>query len=314
MLIYKQLALLLLISFSVYNGRSFPAYFNRLCFLVKTISARKALRPFLLSGDSTFVGRLVSQRPEILGAVEWPYVTNRWDVEARLKKIHEHYQVIERLQYRIDIPFSGALTLTGLDDMHPGLRVVIDQPKWFMREGQLVMNLFIGKLRIFSLAFSFSEESGNPVVYIGAIQGRSLDGMLDTYRGVTKSMYGLRPRDLLFEIFRIFCRHLGVVRIYAVSDACRHHRSAYFGVNANTIDRSINYDAVWIERGGVCREEGFFEFSVNSVAKPLEEVPSKKRSLYRQRHQLMEILEERISRELSCLDDISKIENPFHSL
>ena len=85
--------------------------------------------------------------------------------------------------------------------------MVIDQAKWFMREGQLVINLFVGEVRMFSLAFSLGRDGGERTAFVGAVQGRDIEGVADEYRDLTKAAHGMRPRDLLFEIFRMLCSH-----------------------------------------------------------------------------------------------------------
>jgi uncharacterized protein VirK/YbjX len=183
-----------------------------------------------------------------------------------------------------------------------------------MREGQLVINLFLGNVRILSLAFSFARESGKVVAYVGAMQGRNIDGLLDTYRGITKAMHGMRPRDFLFELFRSFCRAVGISKIYAVSDASRHHRDSFFVSKTKSKELTLNYDEIWIERGGILENSDFYVFSVTPQIKNLEEVPSKKRSMYRRRYEFLKIIEARMLEVCSHFDNDRLLEYPFNSL
>ena len=159
----------------------------------------------------------------------------------------------------------------------PELRLVLDQPKWFM-QGQLTISLFAGETRIYSLAFSFRLEP-TLVAYIGAIQGRDLEGILDLYRQITKALHGMRPRDFLVEVFCMLCRVVGVKQIYAIADSCRIHRSPYFGHDKTKI--TVNYDEIWQDRGGaqLCRD--FFTIPITGSKHEHEEIPPKKRSMYR---------------------------------
>ncbi len=272
------------------------------------------LQPFLHAKEGSQINKLLKHRPETIGAIVWPYQCHTWEAKTRLHRIEEHYNVLGDLTSNIDFPIDGALKLLNLGDVYDNLHVVLDQPIWFMREGQLVINLFLDNVRIFSLAFSFARESGEVVAYVGAMQGRNIDGLLDTYREITKVMYGMRPRDFLFELFRAFCRALGVTKILAVSDESRHHRSSYFGNKAKDGELTLNYDEIWLERGGIPKNADFYEFNVAPYVKNLDEVPSKKRSMYRRRYEFLEATETRMIDVCSQLENTRLLVCPFQSL
>lgn len=310
----RHLILIFAVSALVYATPTPRNFLHRLIFVAKAFSVRSSLNPFLEASKESLLGRLMLQRPEIIGAVVWPYQSNRWDARTRLKRIEEHYKVLEEKGYNLDFPISGALKLFSLDDVYDKLHVVLDQPKWFIREGQLVLNLFLDKTRIFSIAFSLAFENDKVVAYVGAIQGRNIDGLLDIYRDITKATHGVRPRDLLFELFRFFSRGLGISKIYAVSDESRHQRGDYFGKNVNNIDQSLNYNEVWEERGGVKVSRNFYSFGMEPPRKNIEEVPSKKRALYRRRYELMASLESRALQSSDRIGEKSILIDPFYSL
>jgi uncharacterized protein VirK/YbjX len=228
----------------------------------------------------------MERRPHTVGAVIWPYQCLGWDARTRLARIRDHYDVIDSMQGPINFDVSSMLLLLDLDNICEGLRVIIDQPIWFMREGQNAMNLFIDKTRVYSLVFSLFSEAGRNGAFVGAIQGRDLEGILDQYRGLTKACHGMRPRDLLIEVFRMFCAHLGMNQILAVSDAYRQSRSDYYGQKRMKVS-SINYDEVWRERGGTLVDPMFYSLEVDNNFRDLDTVPTKKRAMYRRRYDML---------------------------
>lgn len=282
-------------------------------FMLKAFVLSEHIKPLLEAEENSSLKKLILQRPETLGVIIWPYQCHTWDAKARLIRISEHYSAIETLTPKIDFPVDGALKLLNLTDMYENLHIVLDQPKWFMREGQLVINLFLGNVRILSLAFSFARESGKVVAYVGAMQGRNIDGLLDTYREITKAMHGMRPRDFLFELFRTFCRAVGISKIYAVSDAGRHHRHKYFAGKTKPQELKLKYDEIWVERGGILENSDFYVFGVTPQIKNIQELPSKKRSMYRRRYELLKIAEARMLEVCSHLDNDRLLEYPFNS-
>jgi uncharacterized protein VirK/YbjX len=270
---------------------------RRLSYVAKSARVINSLQVYMHPREGSPLQRIMRQRPALVGATIWPYICLSWSAETRLQRIEEHFGVIEKLGSQLDFPVTEMLSLIDLADVATNLRVVLDQPKWFMREGLFVINLFIQDVRIYSLAFSFAFEEGEIVTHIGAIQGVDVEGILGDYKDLTKALHGMRPRDFLVELFRIFCCCLGVSKIYAVNDAKRQHRSSYFG-SQKSEELLLNYNDIWVERGGVQDSEDFFALSVETPMRNLEEVPSKKRAMYRRRYELLQSIEARMQSAL----------------
>ena len=288
-----------------YDGmvQSWPAKLHllkrRLSFMAKAVPLTDALLAYRNSAGSP-LQRAIEQRPYILGVVIWPYMCWTWPVKTKLQRVAEHYKVIGRMGSIFDFPMDKAVLLLNLEEVTPGLRVIMDQPKWLMREGLLVVNLFMADVRIYSLAFSFALEDDQVVVHIGAVQGVDTEGILEEYKTLTKALHGMRPRDFLLEVFRTLCRCAGVAKIYAVDDAKRQQRSSYFGAaKANSL--FMDYNDIWVERGAIRHNDEFFILSLDTPMKNLDEVASKKRAMFRRRYELLHSIEQQISGVLNGL-------------
>jgi uncharacterized protein len=266
---------------------------RRLKFMLAALAAYPALRPILSASKQTRLGRQLQERPEIVGAALWPYQCIGWNGSTRLKRIGEHYEILEHIGTPVDFEIDGEYELLDLSEIREGLKVVLDHSKWFLREGELVINLFVGSLRIYSLAFSFFHYEGTRAAFVGAIQGRDVDGIMDIYRELTKASHGMRPRDLLIEIFVSFCELLGIVDVFAVSDAYRHHRDAYFGCGVKSF--SVNYDQIWTDRGAELAHPMYYKLKVENRHKKLDEIPAKKRGMYRRRYDMISSIKQRLS-------------------
>ncbi len=266
---------------------------RRLDYVVKGLSLRKHLNAFKHPRKNGVLQRTLQQRPEILGAVVWPYICASWPAGTRLQHMHEHFEALESMGGVLDFPPRGELLLLDLGDVAPNLRVVLDQAEWFVREGMLVLNLFLQDVRIYSLAFSFAYEESKLIAYVGAIQGVDVAGIMNDYKDLTKALHGMRPRDFQVEVFRIFCRACNTRKIYAICDDKRQHRSSYFD-SAKSEALFLNYNAIWEERGGVKECEDFYTLALETPMKNLEEVPSKKRGMYRRRYEMLQAIEARV--------------------
>ncbi len=250
-----------------------------------------ALKPFLEPESGTMLERVMTQRPDMLGALIWPYQCAAWTAETRLARIAAHYQAVDQLGAPYAFDLDDQLVVVTLDEQHAGLRVVLDQPKWFMREGGLTVNLFVGEFRAFSLAFSLWPTDQGLVGVIGGLQGRNREDALDLYRQLTKDLHGLRPRDFLLDIFRMLARRIGVQDIHAVAQAQRHHLHPFFGAKLGDKELNPNYDSIWADRGGVALDTQFWRLDVAPETRDLDTVKPKKRSLYRKRFAFLDTFE-----------------------
>lgn len=230
---------------------------------------------------------------DCLGVVQWPYVSKRWDAEERLRAIASHYEVVTKSCPQLVLyGRNQSLTVADLSEWAADCSLVLDRPKWFMREGELVLNLFQADLRIASLAFTLRRSDAGVGLFIGAVQGIhkgvDSDTSLTIYRDLTKAFEGLRPRSLLIEVIKHMAVRLGVDKLYAVGDEFRHHRHPYFGAEKSQ-ELAANYDVIWLEHGATPSEyEDFFEIPLAPSIKPLETIAAKKRAMYRRRYELLE--------------------------
>lgn len=279
---------------SLHPGFSLRALKNKLKFLLLVGKHWSGLNVFLRRMSSALGPSGVEKLGgDAVGVVHWPYISADWSAEQRLDVMASHYEVIA--QSAPQLLLSGRdqrLVLGDLSDVSSGCSLVLDRPIWFMREGELVLNLFQGDLRIASLAFTLARTDTGLNLFIGAVQGihKGVDSdlSLTIYRDLTKDFEGLRPRSFLIEVLKHMAVNLGVDRMYAVGDGYRHHRHRYFGAEKSQ-ELAASYDVIWLEHGAIASErDDFFEIPMASSKKPLESIAAKKRAMYRRRYELLD--------------------------
>jgi len=217
--------------------------------------------------------------------------------------IDQHYRMLTGSAQILAVTIEESVELAAFEEEHPGLRLVLDKTGWFLREGEVVLNLFLIAERIYSIVFTLGHVEGRRVLFVGAIQGSNAEGALDKYREVTRRLHGLRPRDLLMIALKFLSRDLATHSIYAISGAERQHNSTYFG-DSHKDKIMSDYDQVWSEHGGLPRNDGFFEIPIEVKLKSAEEIPPRKRAVYRRRYAMLE----RVRREISS--SCKKYEKP----
>ena len=276
---------------SLHAGYSVRALKNKLKFLVLVGINWSDLKLFL-SRMSNALGKsgLEKLGADCVGVVHWPYISRRWDSQARLSVLASHYEVVTKScpQFLL-FGRNDRFILSDLSEWSAGCSLVLDRPVWFMREGELVLNLFQGDLRVASIAFTLCYTEIELCIFIGAVQGIhkgiESDKSLVIYRELTKDFEGLRPRSFLIETIKYISMNIGVGKIYAVGDGYRHHRHPYFG-GEKAQELAADYDSIWLEHGATPSErEDFFEIPMASSRKPLDSIPSKKRAMYRRRYE-----------------------------
>ena len=273
----------------LYPERSLGSIRRRLRFMARAWLHRAEAAPLVAAEPGSLLGRTVSARPLVLGFIAAPYLCSSWNPRDRIAAFVNHVETLERFPALLDFPLDARIELMPLPHLGPDYHLVLDKPIWFHREGVVVLNLFRGNLRLMSLAFALERREGHLVALIGAIQGRDIEGLRDEFRQMTKDSFGIRPRDLLIELFRALCRQIGVETILGVADTNRHHRSLFFGKNTNR-QFSLDYDEIWRDRGGEPAGD-FFRISPKRQDRDEADIPARKRSMYRQRYALLDQLE-----------------------
>ncbi|QVW25535.1 DUF535 family protein [Pseudomonas hormoni] len=316
--------LLLKSVFSLHAGYSLRALKNKLKLLVLIGQNWSGLNVFL-GRMSNALGKSGVEKlgRDCVGVVHWPYISKNWNAQDRLGVLASHYEVITKSCPQLLLfGRSESLVLSDLSEFSAGCFLVLDRPTWFMREGELVLNLFQGDLRIASLAFTLCRTDTEVCIFIGAVQGIhkgvESDLSLSIYRDLTKDFEGLRPRSFLIEAIKYLAINLGVEKIYAVGDGYRHHRHPYFGAEKSQ-DLAANYDVIWLEHGATpSAREDFFEIPMEPSRKPLDSIASKKRAMYRRRYELLDdtfrkidsVLSASYSKQRDVPDSRTTVESP----
>ncbi|MDO8989437.1 MAG: DUF535 family protein [Sideroxyarcus sp.] len=239
--------------------------------------------------DNPLLARALKRFPLMSGAIYWPYINHAWPMQTRLAAIDRHFRMLDDSAKIIAHATFEDVELARLDEEYAGLRLVLDKAEWFVREGEIVLNLFINDQRFYSIAFTLGVEAGKPLVFVGALQGANASSAREVYRDITHALHGMRPHDFLMTAIKLLCVELGVSRMWAVSSDNHQHNSPYFGGVHKEILR-IPYNKVWLEHFGVPLDNGFYDIPTAVRYKEMSEIPTRKRAAYRRRYAMLDKL------------------------
>lgn len=282
---------------AMHPGISMNSIKHQIILLARALVLLPDLRRWFENADNPLLSRALERFPLISGAIYWPYINHTWPMQRKLATIDQHFRMLGGAAQIIAHATFEEVELARLEDEYAGLRLVLDKAIWFLREGEIVLNLFVNDQRFYSVAFTLANDDGKPLVLVGALQGSNVEIAQDVYRDITHALHGMRPRDLIMVGLKMLCGELGVQKIWAVSSEYRQHNSPYFGTSHK--DKVlVAYNEVWQEHGGTELDNGFFEIPALVKFKDMSEIPSRKRATYRRRYEMLEKLA--LDIKLSC--------------
>lgn len=149
------------------------------------------------------------------------------------------------------------------------------------KEGLLSVTMTLGTQPLYQIMFWINKnKQGEESLWIGAMQGPNMENARDIVKETTKLAHRYRTKNLILYMTMAVARSLGVKHIYAVSN------EGYYAMNHIRRDRKLKTDfgEFWEEAGGhVTEDPRFYEVPLVELRKTMEEVPTRKRAVYRKR-------------------------------
>ena len=216
-------------------------------------------------------------------------------VNTRVKLIQEHYAYLEQ---KIE---PASFVALGYDTAYEIWRAPETDMTWHAylkfepgqrKEGLLSVMMDVDGEHLYQIIFWIEQRNGQPTLVIGAMQGPNTENAQDFVREMTKRAHRFRTKNLILYITQAVARALGIKRILAVSNA------GYYANNHVRLDRKLKTDfgAFWEEVGGwETDDHRFYELPLVYPRKTMEEVPTRKRAVYRRRFAFLDAVDEEIA-------------------
>jgi uncharacterized protein VirK/YbjX len=167
----------------------------------------------------------------------------------------------------------------------------------FAKEGELVLSLWrcevaagaASRQRVAALAFTIHKHDGAWVAHIGCLQGGSGSDTADLIRQATRELQGLRPKQAVVIALYAMTSACGLDHVRAVARADHVYQSHWRRRGRVQAD----YDTYWTELGGIA-DGSAWRLPAQLSRKAVEDIASRKRSQYRRRHALEDLLVEQV--------------------
>jgi len=223
-----------------------------------------------------------------------PYMTYHFSMEEKLHWVLSSYQYLDSLfsEETLKVLYEkGELKILDLEGKEEEkITVYFHIYHNFDKEGECNLVLYEDEILLGTLTFSLSKEA----ILIGGLQGLGRKhNDPEILKKVTKNFYGLFPKRILLEVFY----HLFPEPKIAVGNANHIYLAQRYRYKKERKVKA-DYDEFWESLGGVQREDGLWKLAEKIARKPIEEIPSKKRSQYRSRYQILDTIQESVSKFL----------------
>lgn len=261
----------------------------KLCRLLRVLWIRRDLVTQLLNcGAGPHVLRHPQRWFEHVSHIYRPFACASWDKDERIRRIIDHCETVAAIGGLLTPAYGQPRVVCSAEAYGGPYSVAVDETWWLASEGLTVLNLYAAGRRAFSAALVLSRDSGGLAIYCCGLQG-SVDLSPDEIKALTRDGHGIRPRDFMVICLQIFASALSVRGLFGVSNEYRFTRSNYFGAVPAEVG-GLNYNEVWSDRGAVRHDAVWFELPVPFSVRAMSDVPVRKRSMYRQRYQMLDRL------------------------
>lgn len=228
--------------------------------------------------------------PVLCSKIQRPYISNFFNMNKKVETILSSYEFLDNYFSKniLDTLYhDGEITVCqvqGKDEKNYIIKLHLYTD--FEKEGEFNLNCYDeNENQLSKLTFAFSGGT----LLIGGLQGLEKDGDQELLKIATKNLYGVFPKKLVIEgLYYLFpnCKKLAISNKGHIYLSSRYKYKKYRKINAD-------YDEFWESFGGVINSE-FWLLPEEIKRKNIEDIPSKKRSLYNNRFALLDRLKDSI--------------------
>lgn len=265
--------------------------FNRGKFILRSLLYRRQLSKVFDLFQVSHLNALPASHPELLDKPMRPYCFAGSTPAQRADMLENHYRLLlESYPQLIDPLYLGEGIALGRYPLS-GCRIVLGYDGTFRREAELALSIIDSEgLRLYSCAFSLAGSADRLILMIGSMQGPepAVENAQDRVRELTKEGHGLRPKSLLVQLVLQLAQSMGAAEVLAVRKRAHVFQAKRYS-SKQKANLQADYDELWQEFDAQDVDANFVALQAQP-RKPLEEIVSRKRAMYRRRYEWLDLL------------------------
>lgn len=217
--------------------------------------------------------------------------------EERCELVHKHFEILQKKFCKKWVVllggFDGNYLVWDSAEKDIDWKTVLTFEPGQRKEGMMSLKMTLDKDDLYQMMFWFGYDNNDEtVMWIGAMQGPNMEHARDIIKDITKRSHRYRTKNLILYMTQAVARSLKVRHIYAVSN------EGYYAMNHMRSDRKLktNFGAFWEECGGsLTADPRFYELPLTEQRKAMDEVPTRKRAVYRRRFAFQDDVDRQIA-------------------
>ena len=253
--------------------------------------------------DNPLLEKLITVYPSFIEKPLKPYGCVSWNKEQRMQMLKKHLQfMLNNFSSNfLNIYQHEGIKLSQITDKNDNIyNIYLDAG--YSREGSLGLTLTdCNDTQLYCISFTVNQEQNH--LHIGALQGPDSDfaNRQELIKGLTKGLYGLRPKALMVELALIFADAYQLKNITAVSNKGHIYQALrYIGSKRNAV--SCDYDQLWQEYQGVKESNVTYKLPLLPERKDLSTLNRNKRKLYKNRYQWLDEFKQTLALALKSVN------------
>ncbi len=222
--------------------------------------------------------------PEVYYKPFRQYVSSTMKKSEKFQHISSHYRFLSEnfndlFIEQVYVKRHLELLSINIQDLE-NLKIILGYNALCGKEGELSLQLLNDRdEKLYAITFSFQKKYDDLHLVIGGIQGGK--GSNEVIKELTKKMHGLRPRNLLVFIMRAIAIATNAKQILAISEENHMEKQK------KRKNFCAPYNTYWEEESGI-KHNGWYNIPIYLERKTIEEIATKKRSMYKKRYVMMD--------------------------
>lgn len=230
--------------------------------------------------------KLLNERVDYAYPLVYRFLDKRFNSSQRFEAICDNLLFLPEKLTALSIPLWEKALNFG--EIIPDFEITLSMTTHQPMEGYWVLELWHKSQNelVYLLTFAKLKDA----LLIAVVQGPNFEGAKERVKQLTKACYGLRPAYLMIEVMKALTKCFGFERLLGIPQRYQN-KSRFIQSKSYTVD----YDAIFSESGG--QRKDYWVLPLEE-SRNLDDIPSKKRSMYRKRYAMLDEFSKSMAKKL----------------